>query len=77
MAEDIVADARTLGEWKNALHSLFADVEPDGSAMAAFIVRTGSKPATELVLAEAIVDPKLRYNGMKFLAAAYPLFVKR
>jgi hypothetical protein len=77
MAADIVADARTLEEWKRAVAKLFDENGPDGSAMAAFIVRTGSSPETELVLAEAILDPRLRYKGMKFLAAAYPLFVKR
>ena len=48
-----------------------------GRDMAGFIVRTGTNPQIELVLSEALLDPELHYKGLKFLAAAYPLFVNR
>jgi hypothetical protein len=75
-ARDIIADARTLSEWSAGVAKLFDKTEPEGKKIATFIVRTGDNPRTEVVLGEALMDPFLCYGGMKFLAAAYPLFVK-
>jgi len=76
IARDIIVDARTLAEWRAGVTKLFDKNEPDGKKIASFIVRTGDNPRTEVVLGEALMDPSLCYGGMKFLAAAYPLFVK-
>jgi len=75
-AKDIIVDARTLGEWSDGVSKLFDAADPDGRMIASFIVRTGDNPRTEVVLGEALLDPNLCYEGMRFLAAAYPLFVK-
>jgi MFS family permease len=76
-ARDIIADSRTLEGWSTGLASLFDPEHPDGQKIAAFIVRTGSDPQTEVVLGEALMDHRLGYRGLRYLAAAYPLFVKR
>lgn len=73
---DIIADARTLEEWTEGTQKLFDETAPDGSKVAAFIMRAGSNPQTEVLLGEALLDPLLCYSGMRFLAAAYPLFAK-
>lgn len=75
-ARDIIVDGNTLREWNLGVTKLFDTKEPDGNKIASFIVKTGDNPQTEVVLGEALVDPHLCYVGMKFLAAAYPLFVK-
>ncbi len=76
-AGDIIADERTLEAWKGDLSKLFDKESPDGAGIASFILKTGENPRTEMVLAEALLDSKLGYGGFKYLAAAYPLFVKR
>ena len=76
-AGDIIADERTLELWKGDLSKLFNKERADGAGIASFILKTGDNPRTEMVLAEALLDSKLSYGGFKFLAAAYPLFVKR
>ena len=75
-AKDIIVDRKTLEDWEEGTARLFDEKEADGKRIATFIVRTGDNPRTEVVLAEALVEPQLCYSGMKFLAAAYPLFVK-
>jgi len=75
-ARDIIVDERTMKEWKEGVTRIFDPVEPDGRKIAAFIVRTGNDPRTEVVLGEAMLEPQLCYAGGRFLAAAYPLFVK-
>jgi MFS family permease len=76
-ASDIIVDNRTLEQWQKDVETLFGEEGGSGKGMAGFIVRTGTDPQTELVLSEALLDPDLHYKGLKFLAAAYPLFVKR
>ena len=76
-ASDVIVDKRTLEEWKRDTQVLFAGKDSSGGAMAAFILRTGNTPQTEIVLGEALVDSNHCYRGLKFLAAAYPLFVRR
>jgi MFS family permease len=76
-ALDVIVDKRTLEDWRKAIRTLFAKKNPDGGPTAGFIMRTGNDPQTEIVLGEALVDTTLCYRGLKFLAAAYPLFVRR
>jgi MFS family permease len=76
-ASDVIVDKRTLEDWRKAMKALFAAKDPEGGPMASFILRTGNEPQTELVLGEALVDSTLCYRGLKYLAAAYPLFVRR
>lgn len=75
-ARDIIVDARTMGEWSLGVSKLFDGTAPDGKTIASFIMRTGNDPQTEVVLGEALLDSRLSYRGMRFLAAVYPLFVK-
>lgn len=75
-AAEIIVDERTLSDWKDAVDRLFSP-EPAGDLMASFIVRTGMSRQGEIVLSEALMDPKLGYRGMRLLAACYPLFVRR
>ncbi|HEY9054874.1 MAG TPA: MFS transporter [Rectinemataceae bacterium] len=74
-AQDIIADSQTFQDWKQALEALFAhQAEPKrGSAMAAFLLRTGRNTQVEVVLSEALIDASLCYSGVEFLAAAYPI----
>jgi hypothetical protein len=75
-ARDIIVDERTMKEWKDGVARIFDPVEPDGRKIATFIIRTGNDPRTEVVLGEAMLEAQLCYSGGRFLAAAYPLFVK-
>jgi len=76
-AKDIIVDENTMEEWSAGVKRLFDSTDPDGGPLATFIMRTGSNPRTEVVLSETLLDSHLCYRGMKFLAAAYPLFVRR
>jgi HEAT repeat protein len=76
-ARDIIADTKTLGEWEEGLARLFDKNQPDGQKISVFILKTGNDPQTEVVLGEALLDPRLSYNGIKFLASTYPLFLRR
>jgi len=76
-AKDIIADEKTMEEWNTGVKQLFDRAKPDGGLIASFIMRTGSDPRTEVVLGETLLDSQLCYRGLKFLAAAYPLFVRR
>lgn len=75
-ARDIIVDERTMKEWKDGVTRIFDPVQPDGRKIASFIIRTGNDPRTEVVLGEAMLEAHLCYSGGRFLAAAYPLFVK-
>lgn len=76
-AGDIIVDEKTLADWRQAIQLLFDGEKSDGGQLSRFIMRTGTDSRTELVLGEALLDPQLSYKGMKFLCAAYPLFVHR
>lgn len=76
-ARDVFSDTGELSEWSQAVRRLFDPREPDGAPYAAFLVRRGRDPAVEIVLGETLVDPRLCYGGMKFLAAAYPLMLRK
>ncbi|MCX7027908.1 MAG: hypothetical protein NT061_10625, partial [Spirochaetes bacterium] len=76
-AWDVIVDKRTLEDWRKSTRALFDGKNPDGGPIATFIMRTGNDPQTEIVLGEALIDTTLCYSGLKFLAAAYPIFVRR
>ena len=73
----MIVDKQTMEDWRQAFGLLFTGRTSVGGPMASFILRTGNDPQTEVVLGEALVDSTLCYPGLKFLAAAYPLFVRR
>jgi hypothetical protein len=77
-ANDVIADNKTRIDWSRGLKELFAD-EPNKvsgeNLIASFVLRVGFDAQTETLLAEALLDAKLCYRGLRYLAACYPLFV--
>ncbi len=76
-AQDIIADARTMEEWKQGVRELFDPKEPDGRKIASLIHRIANDERVEMIFGEAIIDPQLCYKGMQFLATAYPLLISQ
>lgn len=76
-AQDIIVDAPTFQRWDMAIDALFLNTAPDGKQLSALILDAGIDSQIDIILAEALLDPHLCYRGLRFLAASYPLFVKR
>jgi len=76
-AQDIIVDVPTLQRWNAAVDALFSKTAPDGKQLSALILDASIDSQIDIILAEALLDPRLCYRGLRFLAASYPLFVKR
>lgn len=76
-AQDIIVDMPTFQRWTAAVDALFSTTIPDGKLLSTLILDAGIDNQIDIILSEALLDPHLCYRGLRFLAACYPLFVKR